>query len=206
MLPWIPRGNSSKSDPASLCWHAGDRVFLLVLGHGKRGAQRIVERSRRAPQNRKSLPGYVNGKRQGPHAENGIGAPHAVLRGVSVLCPCCGRGTLPRPSVPEALLPDCRRGLRSRLPLVDLAAEMSALQKDVYRLSPLSPCGTNSSSAKPCSTKRRSFWGPTSPTGKPSATSTDPWCMTTARTIRWLNEAPRWPTAAYGVGSRGWVA
>ena len=160
-----------------------------------------------SPQKKKSLSAYVNGKRnQGPYGKTRIGGSHTLQQSVSPLCPPCGGETLSGAPVSQAFLPGGGRDLRDRPSIVDSAAEMPALQKDVYRLSSLSPCATNSSSVRPCSTRPRTSLEPTSPTGKRFDPGTGPSCMTTGRTTLWQNEAPRWPTAVCGVGSRGWAA
>ncbi len=120
-------------------------------------------------------------------------------------CQACPRASFPRPSVPQANVSHSCGALYSRLSILDFAAEMPALQKDFHGLSALSLCVTNSSSARPCWTKRRSSWGLRNRIGKRFSIIKEPWCMTTVRSIPWLNEAPRWPTVACGVGSRGWA-
>ena len=160
-----------------------------------------------SPQKKKSLSAYVNGKRnQGPYGKTRIGGSHTLQQSVSPLCPPCGGEALPCPPVPETDLSHRCRRLCSCLSIVDSAAEMPALQKDFYGLSALSPYATNSSSARPCSTRPRTSLEPTNPTGKRFDPGGGPSCMTTGRTTLWRNEAPRSPTAASGVGSRGWGA
>lgn len=178
--------------------------FLVAWGKRKRGAPDRGMIAARPPNSRYFQCDVIRRKNQGPHEKTRGGRTRHLQPGLLPLWRRA-RERFSCSSMPET---DVSRGCRTlhlRLSIVGFAAEMPALQADVHRLPALSRCVANNSSARPCWRRQRTSWGPRSPTGKRFAPIKWRWCMTIAGTTRWRSGAPRWPPAAYGIGSRGWA-